>query len=56
MLRMRRVWCRKNILKEWLFLGCYAVWLLLSTDVSEELMASMIKVTKIGELGTLALH
>jgi drug/metabolite transporter superfamily protein YnfA len=33
-------------------LGCYAVWLLLNTDVSEELSASFIRVTRIGELGT----
>jgi hypothetical protein len=35
-------------------LGCYAVWLLVRTDVSEELSASIIRVTRIGELGTLA--
>jgi hypothetical protein len=40
-------------------LGCYVVWLLLlcrvalvRTDVSEELNASNIRVTRIGELGT----
>jgi hypothetical protein len=35
---------------EWHLLGCYAVWLL-RTDVSEELSASFIRVTRIGELG-----
>jgi hypothetical protein len=34
-------------------LGRYAVWLLLRTDVSEELSASIIRVTRIGELGTM---
>jgi hypothetical protein len=38
--------------EEWRLLGCYAVWLLLRTDVSEELSASIIAVTRIGELGT----
>jgi hypothetical protein len=33
-------------------LGCYAVWLMLRTDVSEELSACIIKVRRIGELGT----
>jgi hypothetical protein len=33
-------------------LGCYAVWVLLRTDVSEELSASFIRVRRIGELGT----
>jgi hypothetical protein len=37
--------------EEWCLLGCYAVWLI-RTDVSEELSASFIKVTRIGELGT----
>jgi hypothetical protein len=35
-------------------LGCYAVQLLSKTDVSEELGVSIIRVTGIGELGTLA--
>jgi hypothetical protein len=42
----------KDGLEEWCLLGCYAVWLLLRTDVSEELSASFISVTRIGELGT----
>jgi hypothetical protein len=33
-------------------LGCYAVWLLLRTDVSQERSASIIRVIRIGELGT----
>jgi hypothetical protein len=33
-------------------LGCYAVWLLLGTDVSKELTASFIRVKRIGELET----
>jgi hypothetical protein len=33
-------------------LGCYAMWFLLRTDVSEEPSASFIMVTRIGELGT----
>jgi hypothetical protein len=33
-------------------LGCYAVWVLGRTDVSEELIAFIIRVTRIGELGT----
>jgi hypothetical protein len=33
-------------------LAFYAVWLLLRTDVSEELSASFIRATRIGELGT----
>jgi hypothetical protein len=37
--------------EECCLLGCYAVWLLLRTDVSEEPGAS-IRVTRIGELGT----
>jgi hypothetical protein len=37
--------------EEWRLLGCYAVWLLLRTDISEELSAS-IRVIRIGELGT----
>jgi hypothetical protein len=35
--------------EEWRLLECYAVW---PTDVSEELIASFIRVTRIGELGT----
>jgi hypothetical protein len=31
--------------------GCYAVWLFARTDVSEEHTASIIRVTRIGELG-----
>jgi hypothetical protein len=42
-------------LEEWRFLGCYVVWLLLRTDVSKELSASFIRVTRISELGALAL-
>jgi hypothetical protein len=38
--------------EEWHLLGCYTMWLLLRTDISEELSASFIKVTRIGELGT----
>jgi hypothetical protein len=38
--------------EEWRLLGCYAVWLLLSTNVLDELSASIIRVTRIGELGT----
>jgi hypothetical protein len=38
--------------EEWRLLGCYAVWLLLRTDVSDEHSASIIRVTRIGELGT----
>jgi hypothetical protein len=38
--------------EEWRVLECYAVWLLLRTDVSEELSASFIRVTRIGKLGT----
>jgi hypothetical protein len=33
-------------------LGCSAVWLLVRIDVSEELSASIIRVTRICELGT----
>jgi hypothetical protein len=33
-------------------LGYYAVWLLFRTDISEERVASIIRVTEIGELGT----
>jgi hypothetical protein len=32
--------------------GCYAVWPLLTTDVLQELSASIIRGTRIGELGT----
>jgi hypothetical protein len=32
--------------------GCDAAWLLLRTDVSEERVASVIRMTRIGELGT----
>jgi hypothetical protein len=39
-------------LEEWRLLGGYAVWLLLRTDVSKELSASFIRVTRISELGT----
>jgi hypothetical protein len=35
-------------------MGCYAV-SLVSTDVSEERIASVIRVTRIGDLGTLAI-
>jgi hypothetical protein len=35
---------------EWRLLGCCAMWLL-----SEELSASIIRVTRVGELGTLAI-
>jgi hypothetical protein len=37
-----------------LSLGCFTVWLLLRTDVSEECNASIIRVNRIGKLGTLA--
>jgi hypothetical protein len=39
--------------EEFWLLGCYAVRLLLRTDVSEERIASIIMVTGIGELGTI---
>jgi hypothetical protein len=39
-------------MKNAVLLGSYAVWFLLRTDVSEELGASIIRVTRIGELGT----
>jgi hypothetical protein len=39
-------------LEEYRLLGSYAVWLLLRTDVLEESIASIIKVTRIGELRT----
>jgi hypothetical protein len=42
----------KISVEEWCRLGCYAVWLLLRTDVSEEPGAFFIRATKIGELGT----
>jgi hypothetical protein len=45
--------CKEEIQEERRLLGCYAV-ALVRTDVSEELGASIIKVTRIGELGTLA--
>jgi hypothetical protein len=38
--------------EEWSLLGCYAVVALVRTDVSEELSASIVCVTRIGELGT----
>jgi hypothetical protein len=34
-------------------LGCYAAWLLLRIDFSEERIASIIRVTRIGRLGTM---
>jgi hypothetical protein len=37
-------------LEECRLLGCYAVWSLIRTDVSDERIASIIKVTRIGEL------
>jgi hypothetical protein len=40
------------MVEEWCLLGCYAVWLLLRAEVSKELSASFIRVTRIGELGT----
>jgi hypothetical protein len=44
---------KKDLLgEEWPLLGCYAVWVLVRTDSSEELSASIIRVTIIGELGT----
>jgi hypothetical protein len=36
----------------WRLLGCYALLALVRTGVSEELSASIMRVTKIGELGT----
>jgi hypothetical protein len=39
------------VFEEWHLLGCHRV-ALVRTDVSEELSASFIKVTRIGELGT----
>jgi hypothetical protein len=41
-----------RVYEEWHPLGCYAMWLLVRTDVSEELSSSFIRVTRIGELGT----
>jgi hypothetical protein len=41
-----------NEFKERRLLGCYAVWLLLRSEVSEERIASIIRVTRICELGT----
>jgi hypothetical protein len=38
--------------EEWRLLGCYAVLLLLKIDVSEEISASIIRVTRFTELGT----
>jgi hypothetical protein len=38
--------------EEWRLLGCYIVRVYVLTNVSEELSASFIKVTRIGELGT----
>jgi hypothetical protein len=40
--------------KEWRLRGCYAVWrvVLVRSNVSEELSASIIRVTRIGELET----
>jgi hypothetical protein len=41
--------------EEWRLLGCYARRLaLVRTDALEELSSSIIRVTRIGELGTLA--
>jgi hypothetical protein len=42
---------RNKVHEEWYLLGCYAVWLL-RTEVSKELSASFIRVTRIGELET----
>jgi hypothetical protein len=41
-------------MKNGVFWVVNAMWVLLRTDVSEELSASIIRVTRIGELGTLA--
>jgi hypothetical protein len=38
--------------EEWCLLGCYAVWAVVRTDVSEEPGTSFIRVTTISELGT----
>jgi hypothetical protein len=53
---MRTVQKRKEIFatvifEEWRLLGCYAV-SLVRNDVLKELSASIIRVTRIGELGT----
>jgi hypothetical protein len=37
--------------EELCFLGCYTMWLVLRTDVSEEPSACFIRVTRFGELG-----
>jgi hypothetical protein len=42
---------QNNFYFEWGLLGCYVVWLV-RADVSEEISASFIRVTRIGELGT----
>jgi hypothetical protein len=52
-LMLCKIWgFHDNDYEEWRLLGCYAVWLVLRTEVSEELSASFIRVTRIGELGT----
>jgi sarcosine oxidase delta subunit len=38
--------------EEWHLLGCYIFVALVRTDVSEELSASITRVTRISELGT----
>jgi hypothetical protein len=40
------------IFEEWCLLGCYAMWVLCEPEVPDELSASFIRVTKIGEIGT----
>jgi hypothetical protein len=42
----------KKINEEWRLVGCYGRVALVRTDVSEELSSSIIRMTRIGELGT----
>jgi hypothetical protein len=42
--------------EEWHLLRCYAMWLLLRTDVLEELSISIIRVTRIGEVTLFPSH
>jgi hypothetical protein len=43
---------KNKIIEEWRLLGCVRRMALVTTDVSEELSASIIRVIRIGELGT----
>jgi hypothetical protein len=49
---LNRVHMLQQTYEELCLLGCYAVWLLLNTDVSEEHSTSIITVKRIHELGT----